>query len=336
MSVIYLGQFPPPYGGVTVKNALLYDELSERIRIEKLGFRDVGIRSIVKRILISPDDWFVIGFGNAKLQRAFLYWLNFIHPKLLSRCVLIVMGGIFSPRLINDRIYKKACSRLKKIYVETESMANSARKLGFSNIDIYPNCRKRPDRQILVRKTTGTLSAVFFSLVSPDKGADLVLDAAETLPNVDFYVYGRIEHEYDEFLSRVESLANVEYMGVFDSVHGDVVAELRKYDLHIFPSRWPNEGVPGVLVETKIAAVPSIVSDICYNSELVRDGEEGVVLKENTASALAEAIASLDVDRRRLDDMKAAALESAERFYIDNYIDRLVVDITDKRGRVVS
>lgn len=76
MSVIYLGQFPPPYGGVTVKNALLYDALSERVQIEKLGFRDVGIKSIVKRILISSDDWFVIGFGNAKLQRSFLCWLN--------------------------------------------------------------------------------------------------------------------------------------------------------------------------------------------------------------------------------------------------------------------
>lgn len=180
------------------------------------------------------------------------------------------------------------------------------------------------------------LKCVFFSLVSPDKGIDLVLDAAECLPGIEFYIYGRVERNCGDFGLRVDRLNNARYMGVFDSVRGDVVAELNKYDLHLFPSRWPNEGVPGVLVETKMAAVPSIVSDICYNAELVVDGEEGIVLRENTATALVEAISSLDVDRERLDAMKAASLKSAERFYIDRYIDWLVADLNDEHGKVIA
>lgn len=180
------------------------------------------------------------------------------------------------------------------------------------------------------------LKCVFFSLVSPDKGIDIVLDAAKALPDVDFYVYGRIEQGYDGFTKIVRELANVQYMGVFDSVNGDVVSELNKYDLHLFPSRWPNEGVPGVLVETKMAAVPSVVSDICYNAELVVDGEEGVVLGENTSEALAQAISSLDVDREKLDAMKSASLRSAERFYIDRYIDWLAADLDDEHGKVIA
>ena len=42
MKVYYLGQFPPPYGGVTVKNALLAEALADRVPVEKVGFRDVG------------------------------------------------------------------------------------------------------------------------------------------------------------------------------------------------------------------------------------------------------------------------------------------------------
>lgn len=177
------------------------------------------------------------------------------------------------------------------------------------------------------------LKCVFFSLVSPDKGIDLVLDAAKSLEGVDFYVYGRIEQGYEGFSGIVDGLANVQYMGVFDSVDGDVISELNKYDLHLFPSRWPNEGVP---VETKMAAVPSIVSAICYNAELVVDGVEGLVLEENTAEALTRAIASLDSDRDRLDAMKAASLKSAERFYIDRYIDWLVADLNDEDGKVIA
>lgn len=180
------------------------------------------------------------------------------------------------------------------------------------------------------------LKCVFFSLVSTDKGVDLVLEAAKSLPNIDFNVYGRIEKGYEEFQKQVNELDNVTYMGIFDSVKGDVVTELNKYDIHLFPTRWPNEGVPGVLVETKMAAVPSIVSDVCYNAELVVNGKEGVVLKENTVEALVAAISALDADREKLDAMKAASLESAERFYIDRYIDLLVAELSDGHRKVIA
>lgn len=175
------------------------------------------------------------------------------------------------------------------------------------------------------------LECVFFSLVGRDKGADLVLDAAEALPHVGFTFYGRIDRAFErEFGRRAAALANAEYRGVFDSVTADPVTELNRYDLHLLPTRWPNEGVPGVLVETKMAAVPSVVSNICYNAELVRDGIEGIVLPECTAGALAEIIAALDADRERLDAMKQAALDSAERFYIDRYVDWLAADLMEE------
>lgn len=177
----------------------------------------------------------------------------------------------------------------------------------------------------------GRLECVFFSLIGHDKGADLVLDAAEALPRVGFTFYGRVEHAFErEFGERVAALLNVGYRGVFDSVAGDPIAEVNGYDLHLLPTRWPNEGVPGVLVETKMAAVPSVVSDICYNAELVRDGVEGVVLGACTADALAAAIGTLDADRARLDRMKQAALDSAERFYIDRYVDWLAADLMEE------
>ena len=344
VSVVYLGQFPPPYGGVTVKNALLYKALCERIKVEKMPFRDARTFAIVKRLLISKEEQFIVAFGNSKLQKALLCFLAAIRPSVLKRCTLIVMGGVFASKVHESVLYHKACLNLKRIYVETEGMASESSSIGLRNVSVYPNCRQRLSRteetgnvfETYGAGTHGKLKCVFFSLVSPDKGIDLVLDAAKSLRDVDFYVYGRIEQGYDGFSEIVDELANVQYMGVFDSANGDVVSELNKYDLHLFPSRWPNEGVPGVLVETKMAAVPSIVSAICYNAELVVDGVEGLVLEENTAEALTQAIASLDLDRDRLDAMKAASLKSAERFYIDRYIDWLVADLNDEDGKVIA
>lgn len=172
------------------------------------------------------------------------------------------------------------------------------------------------------------MRCVFFSLVSKVKGADLVLDAAKELPQVEFHFYGRVEEGFrDEFERRNAELPNSSYHGVFDSVKGDVLAELNRYDLHLLPTAWPNEGVPGVLVETKMAAVPSVVSDCCHNAEIVCDGTDGIVLDRCDAPSLVEAVRGLVEDPDRLDAMKVSALASAERFYIDRYIGWIVQDL---------
>ncbi|MDU1389232.1 MAG: hypothetical protein E6958_13330, partial [Eggerthella sp.] len=67
MKVYYLGQFPPPYGGVTVKNALLAEALADRVPVEKVGFRDVGTVKIVRLLMTSKDGLFMLGFGNARI-----------------------------------------------------------------------------------------------------------------------------------------------------------------------------------------------------------------------------------------------------------------------------
>lgn len=337
MGVYYLGQFPPPHGGVTVKNALLFRALSSRIPIEKLGFRDASTIKIVSMLLSSRTDRFLLGFGNEKLQRSLVCLLARIKPSVLRRCGLVAMGGMLPDRLSEDKRYRAACSKLRRIYLETSGMAERVAKLGLDNASVYPNCRERPQKPHLPKETKGPLKCVSFSLISPDKGADTTLDAAALLEGIEFHFYGQIEPGFrGPFESRVASLPNAFYHGVYDSVNDDSVAELAKYDLHLFPTHWPAEGVPGVLVETKVAAVPSIVSDISYNAELVRDGKEGIVLRENTAMALVEAISSLDANRGRLDDMKAEALKSAEHFYIDRYIDRLAADLADEPREVIA
>lgn len=169
------------------------------------------------------------------------------------------------------------------------------------------------------------IRCVFFSLIGEAKGADLVLDIVSDLPKVEFHFYGPIEKNFEHrFINTISELPNVEYHGIFDSVNGDVTTELNKYDIHLLPTKWPDEGIPGVLVETMMAAVPSIVSDCCYNAEIVEDGVDGVVLKECSAESLRDTISDLSADPFRLDEMKRAALASAERFYIDQYVDMVV------------
>lgn len=141
------------------------------------------------------------------------------------------------------------------------------------------------------------------------------------LPHVEFSFYGDIVDDYkDIFMSRVNAQQNVSYYGVFKGSIDAVYGELSKYDVLLFPTKWDIEGVPGILVEGKIAGLAEIVSNKSYNAELVRNGIEGIVLGDNSAADLAAAIQQLDENRKALSTLKAGSRFSAEQYFIENYI----------------
>lgn len=329
----YIGSFPPPYGGVTVKNALLYKRLSDYLTIDKLDLsivKKLNLRVILRLIrrLFSHDGALVLGV-SADWRYRLTYLLYRFNRSKMERSILIVMGGK-TPESVT---YANRLNGYRRVYVETESMKCAFEAMGVHNVSIYPNCREMPKAPTQIRSSgSGRMSSVFFSLISPDKGVEIALGVAKLLPEVDFHFYGRIEGGYeDRFLGKVDELSNVYYHGVFDSVAGDVLGELSKYDVHLFPTQCPNEGVPGVLVETKMAAVPTVASNVSYNAELVESGKDGIVLDECTAEAMCDAIKALDGDRELLVSMKEAALASAEYFCVDHYLEELVADLENGR-----
>ena len=66
------------------------------------------------------------------------------------------------------------------------------------------------------------------------------------------------------------------------------------------------------------------MSDICYNAEIVEGGVSGIVLGENTVEELTKAIKHLDADRDELYHLKCGAKQSAEMYYLENYIGEIV------------
>jgi glycosyltransferase involved in cell wall biosynthesis len=172
---------------------------------------------------------------------------------------------------------------------------------------------------------------VFFSRVCREKGANIVLSAAGLLPDIRFDVYGPIEDSFKaEFISGISDLPNVSYNGTFPSSGENIYAKLNEYDVLLLPTRWFAEGIPGILVESKIAALPAIVSNVAYNGEIITDGVNGIVLPENNAHELTVAIRRLDESRALLKVMKLAAKADADRYYIEKYIDGIIETLVEK------
>ena len=333
MSLVYLGAFPPGWGGVTIKNRDLYTAIRDQgVDIKKIDFHEITrkhkVLVAIKLIfaLLNRKNTFVIGI-SAKSRRCFTQCLYKINRQALHRSVLIIMGGTADTDLKDDICFLKWLSEYKMIYVETERMMNNIKKMGLKNVSLYPNGRFMPVKSRSFAKNN-KLKVVFFSYIQPEKGTDIILESASRMPDVEFDFYGNIEKRYEVvFKEKVSTLNNVNYRGIFKGDNEEVYDILAAYDVLLFPTRWKTEGVPGILVEAKIAGLAIIASDESHNSELVRDGEEGIILKNNNADCLTEALNTLQADRILLLKLKEGSKLSADRFYIENYIREIVRNV---------
>ena len=336
MRICYMGAFPPGYGGVTIKNRNLYAALEKEIPIEKVDFNMIKRKNLKELFrflgrLFNHSLTFVVGVSGKKTRKRLTQVLYYFNRKAMNRSVIMVMGGTASHDMTTDAEYKKCALQYKKIYVETKSMYSELAAAGFKNADIYPNGRFRPTVRYTAKPAEGQLKCVFFSLVQREKGVDILLEAARNLPGVSFSIFGKVVPEYEEeFFAEVDSLENASYRGVFTGSSEEVYEKLHEYDVLLFPTKWDIEGVPGILVEAKIAGLACVVSNKSYNADLVKDGKEGVVLKENTAEELAMSISDLDRHRDKLLRYKQGSIASGEEYFIDNYTAGIVDCLTGK------
>jgi glycosyltransferase involved in cell wall biosynthesis len=292
---------------------------------------------MIKEFLLR-DSFFVIGLSNGSLIMI-TQIISVISRDALNRSIVMVMGGTLHkiieqrPKLINH------FSNYKRLYVETESMKISLSKNGLKNVEVFPNCRDKIDINTnRISNEHDKIKCLYFSLISTDKGADIVVETAKHLESegvqyeIDFY--GPIDENYsDEFHKSIKSNLNINYRGVFkSSKHNKVYSKLAEYDVLLFPTRWKNEGVPGVLVESKIAGIPSIVSDINFNAEIINDGSDGIVMNENSALHIFNAINLLYSNRKLLSKMKYNAKGDSINYLIDNYINNIINDIRGERN----
>lgn len=322
MKIYYIGSFPPVYGGVTIKNKNLYEALSSQLELRKIDMNRIKRGNILEMLRFGwamlTGRQYIIGLAGQKNRRRFTKLMYRFKRRVMARSVLMVMGGVVEDVIQAGPDFMAMYSTYRRVFLEFPGMARKLTEAGVTNAAVYPNGRPRPDIFQPVTAGADTLQCVFFSQIEPNKGVDRILEAAKELPEVQFHFYGRIIPAYQEvFMREINGLDNVQYHGLFTGSSDAVYGQLSQYDVLLLPTRCKTEGLPGILIEAKIAGIPSIITGINYNREIVNNGVDGFILQEDTAVCLAQAIRTLDSDRSLLLRMKHAARESAEQYYID-------------------
>ena len=329
----YIGNFPPPYGGVTRKNELLFQSISEQCEITRLRIPKWLPKQLFDGLqllqALLPGQQLVIGLSAAGGKSRLLTWLLYhFNRRTMRRSIYFMMGGTEADRIASSQCEVKWYRNYRAVYAEMPSMVETLRLAGAENAKWYPNARVKVQLPMRLREDGKRFSCVFFSWIHPDKGIDLIMEAAAELPEIDFVFYGPIFADLEErFRHDMQCIPNVEYKGVFQGTTAETCAELSNYDVLLLPSRYWNEGVPGILVEAKIAGLTSIVSANGYNSEIVSHGETGLVVSPLTCESLISAIRTLYEDRELLNRLSAASRQSAADYQIEHYLPEIIADL---------
>jgi glycosyltransferase involved in cell wall biosynthesis len=110
-------------------------------------------------------------------------------------------------------------------------------------------------------------------------------------PRVRFVLVGSGRDEA-RFRAAAAGLDNVLFAGQVDNV-GDYLAA---FDLFAFPSR--NEGLGSTLIDALEAGLPVVATAVGGIPELIRDGENGILVKLDDPAALEAAVAAFHADDR--------------------------------------
>ncbi|HYE15368.1 MAG TPA: glycosyltransferase family 4 protein [Pyrinomonadaceae bacterium] len=175
---------------------------------------------------------------------------------------------------------------------------------------------------------------VYAGSLYPGKGGEMILPVAERLRGVRFLCIGGRDFEVAEMRERVEArgLTNVTLSGHMP--HPQVVAHLLAADVLIAPFTEGGQDISGKVImpfaspiklfEYMAAGRPLVTSDVGAIPEVIRDGENGLLVKPGNVEGLVSAVTRLMGDRELSDRLAAAAHEDVKAYTWERRVERVL------------
>jgi glycosyltransferase involved in cell wall biosynthesis len=162
--------------------------------------------------------------------------------------------------------------------------------------------------------------AGFVGRISPEKGVDILVEAAQRLPHIPFKIVGA----YPADTSLVQHAPNnVEFVGPLN--RDALIQFYQDAKFIIVPSRW-YEGLPAVIIEAMLCAKPIVASDIGGLPDVVDDRVTGMLFQPGDVGELSAKVQMLWNDNACCYELGLAGRRKAEHHYSpDAFYERFMV-----------
>jgi glycosyltransferase involved in cell wall biosynthesis len=154
------------------------------------------------------------------------------------------------------------------------------------DIDYYSNAGKS-DLSIDINMGAGEFVVGCIARLSPEKGVDVLLDAAKLKPDINFIVAGTGQLESQ---LKAKAPSNVRFLGHLE----DVRSVLRASDIIAIPSRTEGQGI--VALEAMASGIPVVASDVGGLRSMLSNEDNALLVPPGNAEALSAAISRLLAD----------------------------------------
>jgi glycosyltransferase involved in cell wall biosynthesis len=360
--IIFLGKLPPPYIGPAIAcqmilNSKLKDEFrlihldtSDHRDINTLGKIDFGniyhaLRQYYLMLVLLiryPDAMVYVPAGQTTVG-------------YIRDAVFIIMAKIAGRKVITHlrggnflNWYNKAPGYAQKIVRYVHPKVNAQIVLGNnlrplfnwllpeSRIHVVPNGGNYSIPAI--QKETGKVIILFLGNFIGTKGVLEVLYASQYLRDLKEKIEFRFAGSWRDAATKTAFLQYKEEhpdlpVTIVGPVQGESKFELLAgSDIFVFPTYYPNEGHPWVIVEAMCAGLPVISTDHAAIRESVIDGVNGYLVPKKDAAAVAEKIRYLiehPAERKRMG-------EESRRLYIEGFTHEIMIKRLGDVFRIVA
>lgn len=189
-------------------------------------------------------------------------------------------------------MYKYAFSKVKKVFFQnSENMQFFMdKKIAVGKHDLLPGSGVNLQKFVpLEYPCSEKIEFTFIARIMKEKGIDQYLEAAEYIkkkyPNTVFHVCGFCEQAYEERLKDLSDKGVITYHGLVK----DIKTILKNVHCTVHPTYYP-EGMSNVLLESCASARPIITTNRSGCREIVDDGVNGYVCRQQDSKDLIEKI----------------------------------------------
>lgn len=353
--LLVVGPLPPPVAGTSVSFQIFCNEAQNhpsRLKIDVINSapKHLGqyplftrahfetaqriVRQFVEKVrhidqvLIFGPDQFLFSMASVCLNIA----------KVAGKpCYIRSFGGSLDRSYVGMRpllrgFFRSALGRADGLIVETELLHNYFTGVIGDKVHYVPGYRPVTEAEenapYVMRRATTPLRAIFVGHIREEKGVFVLLESLRKLAatgkhpvECDLYgpIYGAASHCFQQELAQTPNAA---YKGLLQPEQ--VIPTLRQYDVLVFPTHYPGEGHPGVVIEAMMAGIPVITTRFRSVPEITQDGVNGLLVEPHNAQQLGKALQSLQEDRQLLATMGQKNWEMRSTFSASCQVPRIL------------
>lgn len=201
----------------------------------------------------------------------------------------------------------------KKFMVERQVVKGAYTQLPGSGVNLE-------HYQVLPYPESETVDFVFIARVMKEKGIDNYLEAAqkirENYPETRFHICGFCEDDYSDRLQKLQEKGIIQYHGMVR----DMTEIYQMISCTVHPTYYP-EGLSNVLLESSASGRPIITTDRAGCREVIEEGVNGYICKQNDSEDLIRQIEKF----MRLSREERKAMGLAGRRKVEKEFNRQIV-----------